>query len=164
MNFSDRVVLFLATGSFVGKIPGAPGTFGSLLALPLCFVLSRLHLIQAAACIALFSVFAALIAHLAETILDRKDPGCIVIDEMAGQMVTLAGMPFGLMSASAGFVVFRMLDILKPFPIRLVEQKVKGGAGVVLDDVAAGILGNILLRIVFYYIETTHVLHGKVPS
>ena len=164
MTFRDRVVLFLATGLFVGKIPGAPGTFGSLLALPLCFVLSRFHLIQAVACIVLFSVFAVLIAHLAETILARKDPGCIVIDEMAGQMVTLAGLPFGLMSASAGFVVFRTLDILKPFPIRLLEKKLKGGAGVVLDDVAAGILGNILLRFIFYYIETTHVLHGKVLS
>ena len=164
MNFRDRVVLFFATGSFVGKIPGAPGTFGSVLALPLCFVLSRFHFVAAAACIVIFIVFAVLVAHLAEIILNRKDPGCIVIDEMAGQMVTLAGLPFGLMSAAAGFVVFRTLDVLKPFPIRLVEQKVRGGAGVVLDDVTAGILGNILFRIAFYYMETAHVLDGKALS
>lgn len=154
MNFGDRAVVFFATGAWVGKIPGAPGTFGSLLALPLCFVLSRLYFVQAAACIVMFVAFAVFVAHRAEIILNRKDAGCIVIDEMAGQMLTLAGLRFDLISAAAGFVVFRTLDILKPFPIRWLEQNVGGGAGVVLDDVVAGILGNVLLRTAFYLIET----------
>ena len=93
------------------------------------------------------------LAHVAENVLKKRDPGCIVIDEVAGQVVTLIGLPVNWISLAAGFVVFRGFDILKPFPIRTVERNISGGAGVVLDDVAAGILNNIVLRIVFHLTE-----------
>jgi phosphatidylglycerophosphatase A len=80
--------------------------------------------------------------------LKKKDPGCIVIDEIAGIMVTFIGLPFNITTAVPGFLIFRLFDILKPFPIRYIERKLSGGAGVVLDDVAAGIYSNLSLRVV----------------
>ena len=73
-----------------------------------------------------------------------------MIDEVAGQLVTLIGLPVNWISLTAGFVVFRGFDILKPFPIRVIERNISGGAGVVLDDVAAGIFANLVLRLFFH--------------
>lgn len=148
MHFREKAVLFLATGCFVGNIPFAPGTFGSLLGIPLCFVLSKFNLLFGLLCIIVFVLFAMWTAQLAERILQKRDPGNIVIDEMAGMTVALIGLPFNLKSAVTGFIIFRALDIFKPFPIRRVEHRISGGAGVVLDDVVAGIYSNLFLRLV----------------
>jgi len=80
MNLREEAVVFLATGFYVGNIRFAPGTFGSLIGLPLCFVLSGIKLPPALALTLLFILFAIWIAHAAERILKQKDPGCIVID------------------------------------------------------------------------------------
>jgi phosphatidylglycerophosphatase A len=101
-------------------------------------------------CILVFILVAIGIASAAEKILKQKDPGQIVIDEIAGLMVTFAGLPFNLKTALAGFIIFRVFDILKPFPIRILERRVGGGTGVVLDDVLAGVYGNLILRLVIY--------------
>ena len=140
----------MATGFFIGTVPFAPGTFGTLIGLPVCFLLSRLHFLQSVICILVFIPFAIWIASAAEKILKQKDPGQIVIDEIAGLMVTFAGLPFNLKTALAGFIIFRVFDILKPFPIRTLEKKVGGGSGVVLDDVLAGVYGNLILRVVVH--------------
>jgi len=150
MKFRERAVLFVATGFFIGTVPFAPGTFGSLIGLPVCFLLSRLNLLQSVIYILAFILFAIGIASAAEKILKQKDPGQIVIDEIAGLMVTFAGLPFNLKTALAGFIIFRVFDILKPFPIRLLERSVRGGSGVVLDDVLAGVYGNLIIRFVIY--------------
>ena len=150
MKFRERAVLFVATGFFIGTVPFAPGTFGSLIGLPVCFLLSRLNLLQSVICILVFILVAIGIASAAEKILKQKDPGQIVIDEIAGLMVTFAGLPFNLKTALAGFIIFRVFDILKPFPIRILERRVGGGTGVVLDDVLAGVYGNLILRLVIY--------------
>jgi phosphatidylglycerophosphatase A len=136
MNFKEKLVMFLATGCFVGNIPFAPGTFGSIAGLLFVFI-----------------VFAVMIAGEAEKIIKRKDPGRIVIDEIAGIMVTLLGLPFNFISAISGFFIFRFLDIIKPFPIRSIESRLSGGAGIVMDDVAAGIMGNCILRLIFHVIR-----------
>jgi len=146
MNYRRKSVIFLATGFYVGKIPFAPGTFGSIIGLPLCFFLSKIELPIAGLCTLVFILIAILIAHDAEKILNKNDPGCIVIDEIAGIIVTLLGMPFNLITVAAGFFIFRIMDIFKPFPIRVLEKRLTGGAGIVLDDVAAGIFGNLALR------------------
>ena len=88
------------------------------------------------------------VAQEAERQIKEKDPGCIVIDEIAGMMVTLLGLPFDPLTVVAGFLIFRILDIFKPFPARLLEKTIPGGAGVVLDDIAAGIWGNLVLRVI----------------
>jgi phosphatidylglycerophosphatase A len=151
MNFKQKSVMFLATGCFIGNISFAPGTFGSILGIPLCFLLSKINLLVAVLLTVMFVLFAILIAQEAENILKTKDPGCIVIDEIAGLMVTLIGLPFNIISVGSGFLIFRFLDIWKPYPIRFVENKLSGGAGIVMDDVAAGICGNLLLRVVFIF-------------
>ena len=150
MNFREKSVIFLATGFYAGNIPIAPGTIGTIEGLLFCFFLSGADLLYAAIFQVIFIVFAVWIANEAERILKKKDPGSIVIDEMAGIMVTLLGLPFNVVSVISGFFVFRFLDIIKPFPIRTIENKLSGGAGIVMDDVAAGIIGNCLLRAVFY--------------
>jgi len=149
MNFREKSVMFLATGCFIGNIPFAPGTFGTILGLPLCFLLAKTELPVAVFLTAIFIIFAILIAHDAEKILKKDDPGCIVIDEIAGLMVALFGLPFNVIYASAGFAIFRFFDILKPFPIRLIEKKLSGGTAIVMDDVAAGICTNLVLRVLF---------------
>jgi phosphatidylglycerophosphatase A len=150
MNFREKAVLFLATGFYVGNIPPAPGTLGSLIGLPLCFLLAGIQLPPAIILAVLFIGFAVWIAHAAEKTLKKKDPGCIVIDEVAGMVVTLIGLPFNLTTAVIGFIIFRILDILKPFPIRTLDKRLGGGIGIVADDVVAGIFANIILRVLLY--------------
>ena len=147
MNFKKKSVLFLATGCYVGNLPIAPGTFGSVLGLFLCYFLSKIGLLLALFLTIAFILCAMWIAHEAEKVLQAKDPGCIVIDEIAGMILTLIGLPFNMMTIILGFAMFRGLDIWKPYPIRFLEKKLPGGVGVVMDDVAAGILSNLILRI-----------------
>lgn len=147
MNFRQKSVVFLATGCYIGNIPFAPGTFGSLLGLPLCFFLSKIEFSIAVLSTLIFIFCAIWIAEEAEKILKTQDPECIVIDEIAGIILTLFGLPFNMTSAVLGFLLFRTLDIWKPYPIRFLEQKFSGGIGIILDDVAAGILSNLFLRV-----------------
>ena len=147
MNFKQKSVMFLATGCYIGNIPFAPGTFGSALGLPLCFFLSRIDFSIAVLLTLIFILCAIWIANEAEKILGTEDPGCIVIDEIAGIILTLFGLPFNITSVTAGFLIFRVVDIWKPYPIRILENKFTGGIGIVLDDVMAGILSNLILRV-----------------
>lgn len=147
MNYKQKSVMFFATGCFTGNISFAPGTFGSILGLPLCFFLSKLDFSVAFLLTSIFILFAIWIAQEAEKILKtKKDPGCVVIDEIAGMLVTLTGLPFNIVSVVAGFFLFRVLDIWKPYPIRFFDKKLSGGVGIVMDDVAAGIVSNLVLR------------------
>jgi phosphatidylglycerophosphatase A len=141
--------MFLATGFFAGNIPIAPGTFGSIVGLLFCFFLSKADFLTAFLISAVFVLFAIWIAGKAEKIVKQKDPGCIVIDEIAGIMITFLGLPFNFISVISGFFIFRLLDIIKPFPISLLEKKLSGGTGIVMDDIAAGFLSNCLLRLIF---------------
>ena len=150
MNFSEKAAVFLATGFYVGNIPFASGTFGSLIGLPLCFLLAGIHLAAAIIAALLIIGLAIWIANAAAKTLKRKDPGCIVIDEIAGMVVTLIGLPFNLTTVVTGFIIFRILDILKPFPIRILDKRVSGGLGIVADDVVAGIFANALMRILLF--------------
>ena len=147
MNFTNKTAVFLATGGYVGFIPFAPGTFGSLIGLPFCFLLAGIQLSAAIIAALLFIALAIWISGAAAKTLKRKDPGCIVIDEIAGMVVTFIGLPFTLTTAFLGFILFRILDILKPFPIRTLDQRLSGGLGIVADDVVAGIFANIITRI-----------------
>ena len=152
MKIRDDAIVFLATGFYIGNIPFAPGTFGTILGLPLCFLLGLLKLPLALVCTMLFILIAIWISHIAEKRLMKKDPGCIVIDEIAGMAVTLIGLPFNLTTGLSGFIIFRILDISKPFPIRALEKHLPGGLGVVADDVIAGIMANLILRVIIHII------------
>ena len=139
--------MFLATGAHVGRIPFASGTFGSLVGLPIVYLLSRLDWAVAVILTAILVLFSVRVAHLAELQLKAKDPGCIVIDEIAGMCVTMLGIPLTLNTGIAGFFLFRIFDIIKPPPARQMERRLQGGWGVVMDDVVAGVMANIVLRI-----------------
>lgn len=140
------LLLFMATGGGVGLAPAAPGTFGSLVGLGLCFLLSRLDFLLAFLSVIVLISSAVPISAAAEKLLGEKDPGAVVIDEIAGMAVSLVGIAFGLYTAIAGFGLFRLLDIGKPFPIDYLEKRFSGGVGIVIDDVAAGVLVNLILR------------------
>lgn len=147
MNIRSRVITSIATAGFARRVPFAPGTFGSLLGLPIYYVMSLFPLPVVFFALMGFIVFASWIAGEAEKSLGDKDPGCIVIDEIAGMAVTFFALDFSWTAGIAGFVLFRFFDILKPFPIRYLEKRYSGGFGVVIDDVAAGIMSNLVLRI-----------------
>jgi phosphatidylglycerophosphatase A len=157
MKIKQKSVMFVATGCFVGNISFAPGTFGSMMGLPLCFILSKIDWKAALFLTILFIFFSIRIAQEAENILKLEDPGCIVIDEIAGIMVTFIGLPFNMINVVLGFIIFRVIDIVKPYPIRSLEKRLTGGTGIVMDDVAAGVFSNILLRVVgFFFFQFNH--------
>lgn len=154
MNFRQNSIVFLATGGYVGYIPMAPGTFGTLWGLLFGFIFSRLPFSVAFICLAGFAIIAILTADQAQKIIQQKDPGCIVIDEILGFVVGIFGLPFNVYSVILGFVLFRIFDIFKPFPASWFDQRCSGGVGIVLDDVAAGIYTNLVLRLGMLYFNT----------
>jgi len=140
-----RLALLLSCWFGAGLVPRAPGTAGTAAALPAVLLV---HAAGPAAGLAITAGFAALAiwgAGVSARVLGTEDPGEVVSDEVAGFMVALYLLPFTWTFLAGGFVLFRLLDILKPFPIRRLER-LPGGTGVVLDDVAAGILANLILR------------------
>ncbi len=147
MELKAKLILFLATGFCSGKIPAAPGTFGSLMGLLVCYPLSFLSRLEAMPVLAGLAGLSILVAGRAEALLNQKDPGCIVIDEINGMAFALAGLPFSWPNVLAGFILFRILDILKPFPIGNLQKRFSGGLGIVIDDLVAGIITNLILNI-----------------
>ncbi len=153
MSFKQKIIVLLATGCYVGYIPFAPGTFGSLIAIPLVWLLSKIALPLSVLAILLFIALSIRIGGEAEKIFNKKDSGCIVIDEVAGMLATFFLMPWSTQNILIGFVLFRVFDIAKPFPIRLIDKKLKGGPGVVLDDIMAGVYANLALRLVLLFLQ-----------
>jgi len=135
----------LATWFGAGRLPVAPGTWGSLAALPCAWVIVWVggHFMLAIAALFVFAVG----CWASDAATDDKDPGYIVIDEVAAQFLVLLAAPLDWRAYAAGFVLFRVFDIWKPLPIRHVERAVPGGLGIMLDDVIAAIYALILLVI-----------------
>jgi len=148
----QSIILFLASGAFSGYISFAPGTWGTLAGLPLCYALSLMAWPIQIITLCIFMPIAAWISGQGEQYLDTKDPGAIVIDEIAGIMITLTFIPFTFMNVIAGFLLFRFFDILKPYPISKAETYFQGGTAVLMDDIIAGIFARILLEIFLRWI------------
>ena len=146
LEIRKKCVVLLATGCYAGCVPMAPGTLGTLVALPLAYLLSLLGPIEGVLFIIVFAGFAVWISGEGEKVFQRKDPGLIVIDEMAGFLVTLFLISWSWKNVVTGFFLFRLMDVVKPFPIRRLESKWPGGWGVVGDDVLAGVYANVILR------------------
>jgi phosphatidylglycerophosphatase A len=142
------LIVFLATGCFSGFLPGMPGTWGTFAAIPLVMVVHLGPTWMQGVATGLFFLFAVWVAGKGEILLGGHDPPCIVIDEMCGFLVSLLWVPLTPLTLIAGFLLFRFFDIMKPPPIRTVERRLRGGLGVVMDDVLAGICTMILLRLV----------------
>ncbi len=141
--------MVFATGGYSGKIRVAPGTFGTVAGLPFIFILSRIPAPYNIIYVIGLILAAMYVSDQAEKILNKKDPGCIVIDEIAGYVVTMSLVPLGIAALVAGFLMFRFFDIVKPAPVKYFERNFSGGAGIVLDDVMAGILSAVGLRILY---------------
>ena len=143
----DKAVVFFSTGGLIGFAPVAPGTAGSLAALPLCFLLSLLPVAKGMLALAALVAVSIWLAGAAARIELKKDPKQVVIDEFCGMAAALFGLPFTPGIVIAGVALFRCFDILKPFPIGWIDRRVPGGWGIVLDDVMAGVIANGVLRL-----------------
>ena len=142
-----NLVLFFATGCYSGFSPGAPGTAGSVIGVALFWLLSPLSFPLYIITVTAFIFLAIWCASRASGIYQKKDPSQVVIDEIAGYLVTMAALPPTWGYIIAGFLLFRVMDIVKPYPIRWIDQNIAGGYGIVLDDVLAGVYANIILQI-----------------
>ncbi|MFZ5564267.1 MAG: phosphatidylglycerophosphatase A [Thermodesulfobacteriota bacterium] len=151
MTRSEKLIMFVATGFGAGTIPFAPGTLGSVVGVGCAFLVSGLSMGWALGILAGLIGVAVWVSDRAEKMLGKTDPGCIVIDEIAGMMVAMLGLPFTFWHAVAGFAAFRVFDIIKPFPIRRVETMFPGGAGIVADDLLAGVAANLVVRVLFLF-------------
>ena len=145
------LILGLATWGGVGFLPVMPGTWGTLAALPLWYYLAQTVPWGYGLGVAALIILGLKVAGPAQEILGRTDHPAIVVDEVAGLLITLAGVPPTWEHMVLGLVIFRTLDILKPFPIRQLGEGGKGGLEVMADDVAAGVIGRLLLEVVMIF-------------
>ena len=150
MPWFDRLILLLATGLGLGLIPGAPGTYGTLLGIPLAWVFARPGVSCNSLSLLAFAALSVWAAGKAEVILKKHDAREIVIDEVAGMAVTLFLVPFTPGSVILGFVLFRFFDIVKLGPVKWADDRLSGGLGVVADDLLAGIFANLCLRLLLW--------------
>jgi phosphatidylglycerophosphatase A len=145
-----RLAVFLATVAYCGYFPVAPGTVGSAAGLVVYLLVwwTRSPLLEIAL-IAVTAVVGTWAATHAERYFGGIDPGPVVIDEVLGMLVTLAFIPAGWSAMLAGFVLFRIFDVIKPFPANRLER-FHGGFGIMADDAMAGVYGNLALRLLMW--------------
>ena len=135
-------------------LPGAPGTYGSLLGVGIWWLVFA----QAPLAVQLASagVLIAASAWLLHRLCARRglgDDPAIVLDETAGVWLTLACLPSDILAVVAGFLLFRLFDILKPWPVSWADRRVRGGLGVVVDDIIAGFLAAIAVHVVLWHLD-----------
>ena len=138
------LALVIATALGVGYVPIAPGTAGSAAGLLLWYLLPSSTAVQASAIVALM-VAGSLAGNVAERHFGRSDPGQVVVDEVMGMLITLFLVPVGWRGALVGFLLFRVTDVIKPYPANRLEG-LPGGWGIMADDGMAGIYANLVLR------------------
>lgn len=148
-DVKNKIIELLATGFYIGKLPKAPGTFGTLVGVPIAWLLMQLPIVAYMLICVVLIFLAIWVAELYERMKGGHDMGEIVIDEIVGYVITMTWLPISWQSFVAGFIVFRFFDIVKPPPISKLDERVKGGFGTILDDVAAGLASNVVLQIVY---------------
>ena len=145
-------VLWLAFGFGSGLSPKAPGTTGTLAAIPLYLPLAKLPLMGYALVVLVSFIIGCWLCGEAAKRLGVHDFGGIVWDEFVGYWITMFAAPAGWLWIAVGFVLFRVFDIWKPWPIRVADQQVHGGLGIMLDDVLAGIYAGLALQALAYFV------------
>jgi len=145
MSLKQRLAFVLATGFGSGYSPFAPGTAGSAVGLLFVWGMSLMDLTGQVVFTLAVTALSMIAADIVAKSVGLKDPGLIVADEIAGMMVTMIAIPITLKSALIGFVLFRLMDVVKPPPARQFEH-FKGGVGIVADDLMAGVYANLALR------------------
>jgi phosphatidylglycerophosphatase A len=142
-------VQFLALGFGSGLAPKAPGTFGTLAAIPLFLLLAMLTPIYYFSAVIIMSIAGIYICGKAADDVGVHDHPAIVWDEFVGYFITMFMVPVSWQSVLVGFLLFRIFDILKPWPISFIDKKMSGGAGIMFDDILAGIFSLIIMHLIF---------------
>ena len=147
MSISNFLVKAISSVLFIGYLPLLPGSFGSLAAVGLIYLLK----VSNSGTYFIFTFCVIILGLLTsgrmEKLLDKKDPGCIVIDEVAGMLIALSFMPINKKTVFLAFFIFRILDMLKPYPAGRL-QHLRGSLGVMTDDLIAGIYTNVVLLVI----------------
>lgn len=146
-------VHFLSLGLGSGLSPFAPGTAGTLLAVLLYIPLATLSMWSYIIVLVVGSVLGIYLCGETSKKLGGHDDPAIVWDEFLGYWVTMLFAPAGWIWIVVGFVLFRLFDIWKPWPISVIDHKVKGGFGIMLDDLVAGVYALVVLQLIYYYIN-----------
>ncbi|MGB9735964.1 MAG: phosphatidylglycerophosphatase A family protein [bacterium] len=155
----NKFILFIATGSFVGYIPFAPGTFGSMLGIIIYYYVSHyLNFYLSLVVLGFLLVIGIFTADRAEVLLHEQDSSKIVIDEITGMYIALFLIPLTPINIAISFLCFRLIDIFKPYPISYIDKHVHRGPGVMLDDIVGAIPANLIARILIFGVE---VFSGK---
>lgn len=144
----DRIVKNLATLFGIGYLPIIPGTFASLFGL-FIYLLIRNNIIVYLVATAIFIILGFAVCGKAERFFKKRDPSEVVIDELCGMLIVYILVPFKISNLVIGFILFRLIDIIKIYPIGRLER-LKKGWSIMLDDIAAGIITNIILQILSF--------------
>ena len=150
-SFNRRFIIFLATGAYSGFSPIMPGTAGSVVGVLLFIIIASLSMPVYLLTILAFIALSVWVSERAEKIFEKEDASQIVIDEIAGYFVTMAFLPCDWKYIAAGFVLFRIFDITKPYPANRINDNVHGGVGVVFDDIVAGVYANLVLQAILFF-------------
>jgi phosphatidylglycerophosphatase A len=151
-SFGRRLAYFLASGFGAGWAPKAPGTFGTLVAVPVYFFLSAQGLVVYVSTVVAMFVLGVWVCDIAGHDIGDDAPS-IVWDEIVGYLIAMFMVPSGWQWVLGGFVLFRLFDVLKPFPIGAIERRVHGGLGTMLDDALAGVAVLGILHLVAVLIQ-----------
>ena len=146
---ANKISTSIVTYFGIGYLKPAPGTWGTLFTIPLWYFLSQLGPVVYMAVTFLLIVVAIAACEIYEKHIEGHDHSHVVIDEVVGYLITMTWLPFTWQACVLGFFLFRILDIAKPFPIGYLDKKVGGGFGVVVDDLVAGAIANIVLQLVY---------------
>ena len=146
------MINFILTGFYIGKIRYAPGTFGTLLAVPIyLFLLQYDTLFKIIFLLTLFTLSLYLLQYShKKKFFKTIDDGSIVIDEIIGFLCFMIFFDYNFYTIILGFTLFRIFDILKPYPISLIDMKMKNPLGVLLDDIVAGVFSGVILFIIIH--------------
>ena len=151
-KYLDQAVYYTAVGFGSGLTPIVPGTYGALVGLFIYIVLSGLSFWWYLFVVALGFGVGILVCDRVAKKMDSHDDRRIVWDEIVGYWMTMAFVPFSRWAVIVGFILFRVLDVLKPWPICLIDKRVRNGLGVMLDDLAAGLAAAVILYLLHFVV------------
>ena len=149
-----RPACFLGLGFGSGLAPKAPGTFGTLAAVPIYWLMQDLPLALYLAIVVIAFIAGIWICQKSADWLQQNDPSAVVWDEIVGYLITMIAAPSGWQWMVLGFVLFRFFDILKPWPINLADKAIHGGLGIMVDDVIAGVFALVGVQWIYLVFPT----------
>lgn len=152
-----NVLKLIATFFNIGQFSKAPGTVATVATIPLFVFMSRLPDVVYMMVVFAITILGIFAAQAYESDAVEHDSKEIVIDEVAGFLITMALVPCTWKAILLGFFLFRFFDILKPWPISYLDKNVKGGVGVMVDDIAAGIISSILIQLILNYFPSIFI-------